>query len=633
MTQEIVDAVKALEQEKGIDADTLMDALSDALLSAYKKTPGAAKYARVELDHNTADFRVYELMVPEDLEKKLLDEQFEDQLQAAEAAEAAGEEVPEIEITRSTVDPETGERREPEEPELEPERLEPYRDQIETRDVTPDDFGRIAAQTAKQVILQRIREAERHMMYEDYKDRVGELVTGIIQQSDNRYTLVQLRERVEALLPRSEQVYNERYDHGMRVKAVITDVSAETKGPSIVVSRRNSELIKKLFELEVPEIADKLVEITGVAREPGWRSKIAVISHADGVDPVGACVGPRGSRVRMVVSELRGEKIDIIPYNEEPARFVAKALSPARVREVLVDDETKEATVIVPDDQLSLAIGRDGQNARLAARLTGWKVDIKSETEFSQEEEEIEYEGEEASDGRCAAVLTTGRRCPNASLEGSHYCGLPQHQALARFPTNQVAVLGPLSEGEIATLARSDADESEVKAIVERAEGEFDEAQAEQEAEAAAAEAEEAQEAEEAAEAEEPEEAEEAEEAEKAEEAEEAEEPDEAEEEAAEAEDVEEAEATPEAEAEAPDEAEEAEEAEEPEQERAAESDGSQPSPETPAGEAEDVADDEEPELVSEEEGIVDEEEAAVKAADQEKEAAVKAAEDQGSEE
>ena len=221
-------------------ADTLMDALSDALLSAYKKTPGAAKYARVELDHNTADFRVYELMVPEDLEKKLLDEQFEDQLQAAEAAEAAGEEVPEIEITRSTVDPETGERREPEEPELEPERLEPYRDQIKTRDVTPDDFGRIAAQTAKQVILQRIREAERQMMYEDYKDRVGELVTGIIQQSDNRYTLVQLRERVEALLPRSEQVYNERYDHGMRVKAVITDVSAETKGPSIVVSRRNS---------------------------------------------------------------------------------------------------------------------------------------------------------------------------------------------------------------------------------------------------------------------------------------------------------------------------------------------------------------------------------------------------------
>ena len=475
MTQEIVDAVRMLEQEKGIAADTLMDALQDALLSAYKKTPGAAKYAKVELDHGTADFRVYELMVPEDLEKRLLDEQFEDQLQAAEAAEAAGEPIPEIEINRPTVDPETGERREAEEPEVELERLEPYTDQIETRDVTPEDFGRIAAQTAKQVILQRIREAERGMMFEEYKDRVGELVTGIIQQSDNRYTLVQLRERVEALLPRSEQVYNERYDHGMRVKAVITDVSADTKGPSIVVSRRNSELIKKLFALEVPEIADKLVEITGVAREPGWRSKIAVVSHADGVDPVGACVGPRGSRVRMVVSELRGEKIDIIPYNDEPARFVAKALSPARVREVLVDDETKEATVIVPDDQLSLAIGRDGQNARLAARLTGWKVDITSETEFAQQEEDIEYEGEEAADGRCMAIMTTGRRCPNAALQGSQYCGLPQHQALARFGTNQVAVLGALSDEEVATLADGDAEEAAVKPIVEKAASQFDE--------------------------------------------------------------------------------------------------------------------------------------------------------------
>ena len=501
MTQEIVDAVKMLEQEKGIAADTLMDALQDALLSAYKKTPGAAKYAKVELDHSSADFRVHELIVPEDLEKTLLDEQFEEQLQAAEAAEAAGEPVPEIQTAGPAIDPETGERREPEEEELEPERLEPYMDQIKTQDVTPDDFGRIAAQTAKQVILQRIREAERGMMFEEYKDRVGELVTGIIQQSDNRYTLVQLRERVEALLPRSEQVYNERYDHGMRVKAVITDVSADTKGPSIVVSRRNPELIKKLFELEVPEIADKLVEITGVAREPGWRSKIAVVSHADGVDPVGACVGPRGSRVRMVVSELRGEKIDIIPYNEEPARFVAKALSPARVREVLVDDETKEATVIVPDDQLSLAIGRDGQNARLAARLTGWKVDITSETEFAQQEEDIEYEGEEAADGRCMAVMTTGRRCPNAALQGSQFCGLPQHQALARFSTNQVAVLSPLSDEEVATLAAGE-DDGQIKTIVEKAESQFDEN--------AEPEAEEAEEPAEAEEAEKPVEAEEA---------------------------------------------------------------------------------------------------------------------------
>jgi N utilization substance protein A len=468
VTKEIVEAVKALEQEKGISSDKLMDALADALLSAYKKTPGAAKYARVDLDHETGDFRVFELILPPELEEKLL----------AEAAEAQEEEEREI-------DPETGELREPEDPELDPEMIAPYEDQISTRDVTPDDFGRIAAQTAKQVILQRIREAERMMMFDEYQDRVGELITGIIQQSDKRYTLVQLRERVEALLPKSEQVYNERYDHGMRVKAVITDVSDSTKGPAIVVSRRSPELIKKLFEMEVPEIADKLVEIVGVAREPGYRSKIAVISHADGVDPVGACVGPRGSRVRMVVSELRGEKIDIIPHNDEPGRFVAKALSPARVREVIVDDEERQATVIVPDDQLSLAIGRDGQNARLAARLTGWRVDIKSETEFAQDDEEIEYEGEEQADGRCLAVLSNGRRCPNAAVGDSSYCGLPAHQALSRFETNQIAVLAPLAEAEVAILADGDADEGQVKEIVARAEAEYVEpVEEEEEAEA-----------------------------------------------------------------------------------------------------------------------------------------------------
>ena len=282
---------------------------------------------------------------------------------------------------------------------------------------------------------------------------------------------------------------------------MITEVNAEGKGPGIVVSRRSPELIKELFELEVPEIADDLVEIVGVAREPGYRSKIAVISHADGVDPVGACVGPRGSRVRMVVSELRGEKIDIIPYNEEPARFVAKALSPARVREVLVDDETQEATVIVPDDQLSLAIGREGQNARLAAKLTGWKVDIKSETEFSQEEEELTYEDGEDVDGRCAAVLSAGRRCPNASLQGSRYCGLPQHQALARFDTNQVTVLSDLSDAEVSVLADPNADDAQVRPLVERATAAFEAQQGEEESSEAETAAEELEEAEEQAEA------------------------------------------------------------------------------------------------------------------------------------
>jgi len=472
VSRELVDAIRELGAEKGIDSETLMSALEDALLSAYRKSPGSARYARVDLDRETADFRVFELILPPELEEKLL-------------AEAAEEQEP-------TIDPETGELREPEEPELDPEILAPYADQIKTRDVTPDDFGRIAAQTAKQVILQRVREAERQMMFDEYQDRVGELITGIIQQSDNRYTLVQLRERVEALLPRSEQVWNERYDHGMRVKAVITDVSAEGKGPSIVVSRRSPELIKELFELEVPEIADDLVEIVGVAREPGFRSKIAVISHADGVDPVGACVGPRGSRVRMVVSELRGEKIDIIPYNDEPARFVAKALSPARVREVIVDDDTKEATVIVPDDQLSLAIGREGQNARLAAKLTGWKVDIKSETDFSHEDTGDLDEGE-VDDGRCAAVLSAGRRCPNASLQSSRYCGLPQHQALARFGTNQVTVLAPLADDEVQVLADPDAADTQVGELVAKAEASFDAGEADG-AEARAEEAEPAEE-------------------------------------------------------------------------------------------------------------------------------------------
>src|SRR3989442_792514 len=442
MSREILEAMGALAREKGIAPDKLFFALEDALLSAYKKTPGSAKYARVEMDRDTGDFTVYELLIPERLEAQLIVETTDE---------------------GTVIDPETGEAREPEDPEIDPEKFEQYRDQIEERDVTPHDFGRIAAQTAKQVILQRIREAERDMMFEEYRDRVGEMITGIIQQSDSRYTLVQLRERVEALLPKSEQVDSERYDHGARVKAVITEVSSSTKGPSIIVSRRNPELIKKLFELEVPEVADGLVEIVNVAREPGYRSKIAVVSHADGVDPVGACVGPRGSRVRMVVSELRGEKIDIIPYNDEPARFVAKALSPARVREVLVDDDNKQATVAVPDDQLSLAIGREGQNARLAAKLTGWRIDIRSETEFAKEEAEMGYEEEEVS-GRCAAILANGKRCPNAALPGSRYCGLELHQALADQPTDEVAPAEqPTAEGSAQTAEGGQTAEAEAQ--------------------------------------------------------------------------------------------------------------------------------------------------------------------------
>jgi N utilization substance protein A len=418
MSQEIIDGIHAIEGEKGIEEGVLITALEDALRAAYKKTPGAARHAEVKLDAD-GEFRVYAIEVPADIEERLIEEAREARILELEQLEE-----------------ETGERQHTliSDEDLELDWSQVPEDQIHRTDVTPSDFGRIAAQTAKQVIQQRIREAERAIMYEEYVDRQGEVVTGIVQQAGDRNNVLVDLGRVEALLPRSEQVDGERYEQGSRIKAVIAEVRSGTKGPQVILSRRDPELIRALFELEVPEIADGLVEIRGVAREPGYRSKIAVESHMQGVDPVGACVGPRGSRVRMVVSELRGEKIDIIPWNTEPARFVAKALSPARVREVYIDDETKEATVVVPNDQLALAIGKEGLNARLATRLTGWKIDIQSEAEFAQAEAEAAFgggEGDEDYSGRCAAILSNGKRCPNAALPGSRYCGVPAHQELA----------------------------------------------------------------------------------------------------------------------------------------------------------------------------------------------------------
>jgi len=429
MSQEIIEHIRGLEREKGIEENTVVHALEDALLAAYKKTPGAARHAVVELD-DEGEFRVFSIEIPSDLEERLLDEAMEAKIEELERLE---EESGEKQHTLINQD------------ELELDWDQVPEELIKREDVTPHDFGRIAAMTAKQVIQQRIREAERAMMYEEYIDRQGEVVTGIVQQAGDRNNVLVDLGKVEALLPRSEQVDGERYEQGSRIKAVITEVRSGTKGPQVILSRRDPELIKTLFELEVPEIADGLVEIRGVAREPGYRAKIAVESHAQGVDPVGACVGPRGSRVRMVVSELRGEKIDIIPWNTEPARFVAKALSPARVREVYIDDETKEATVVVPNDQLALAIGKEGLNARLAARLTGWKVDIQSDEEFAQAEAEAAFAGDGDGDGgdysgRCAAILSNGKRCPNAALPDSRYCGVPAHQALANQEPAEVPV-------------------------------------------------------------------------------------------------------------------------------------------------------------------------------------------------
>jgi N utilization substance protein A len=480
MSQEIIEGIHAIEKEKGIEEGILIAALEDALLAAYKKTPGAVRHAEVKLD-GEGEFRVQGIEIPEDIEFRLIEE-------AREARIAELEKIEE----------ETGERQHTliadEDLDLDWAQVPPH--QIARADVTPENFGRIAAQTAKQVIQQRIREAERAIMYDEYVDRQGEVVTGIVQQAGDRNNVLVDLGRVESLLPRSEQVDGERYEQGSRIKAVIAEVRSGTKGPQVILSRRDPELIRALFELEVPEIADGLVEIRGVAREPGYRSKIAVESHMQGVDPVGACVGPRGSRVRMVVSELRGEKIDIIPWNTEPARFVAKALSPARVREVYIDDETKEATVIVPDDQLALAIGKEGLNARLATRLTGWKIDIQSESEFAQAEAEAAFAGEadgEEFSGRCSAILSNGKRCPNAALPGSAYCGVPAHQALATAgPPAAASTNGAEAEADATAdpesevvVAARESDGPETPAAEAEVEGVAHEAEVEPEAEAA----------------------------------------------------------------------------------------------------------------------------------------------------
>ena len=394
MNGELIAALRQLEREKQIEPATILEALEQALVSAYKRNYGE-KEIRVEVNPETGQIRVFE------------------------------QEVEEVD----------GERR-----------------VLQETEVTPSNFGRIAAQTAKQVILQRIREAERDKLYEEYADREGDIVTGIVEQSDHRYTLVNLG-RVEALLPPSEQVHGERYDHGRRLKCYIVEVRKTTKEPSIVVSRTHPGLLRRLFELEVPEIYEGYVEIKAVAREPGHRSKIAVASRDPSIDPVGACVGPRGSRVRMVVDELKGEKIDVIQWSDDPATLVANALSPAKVKEVVIDEEEHTAEVIVPDNQLSLAIGKEGQNARLAAKLTGWRIDIKSETQAAEEEEAKAILGEDlrheetgtevtpadsVSEGfvpgevpsgeivevQCAAVKADGERCKNRARPGSRYCGV-----------------------------------------------------------------------------------------------------------------------------------------------------------------------------------------------------------------
>lgn len=345
MNLELVGALNELEKERGISKEILFEAIEAALVSAYKKYHGNTLNIRVDIAEKTGQIRVF---ARKDVVDEVLDEANEISLEEAQAID------PSYEL-----------------------------DDIVEIEVTPKDFGRIAAQTAKQVVIQRIREAERALIYEEFSNRKDDIMTGIVQRHEHRNVIIDLG-KVEAVLPPSEQVQRDNYQRGNRLKVYIADVKKTTKGPQVYVSRSHPGLLKRLFELEVPEIHDGIVEIKAIAREAGNRSKIAVYSSDRNVDPVGACVGPRGMRVQTIVDELGGEKIDIVAWDPQPDRFIANALSPSKVVRVIIDPFEKSARAVVPDHQLSLAIGKEGQNARLAARLTGWKIDIKSETQMRE---------------------------------------------------------------------------------------------------------------------------------------------------------------------------------------------------------------------------------------------------------
>ena len=342
MNREFIEAIDALEKEKHISKDILIEAIESALVSAYKKNYGTSQNVRVDIDRENGDIAVL-------MRKDIVEEVYDDMIEMS--LEEAQEIDPRYEIG----------------------------DAIEFS-VTPRDFGRIAAQTAKQVVVQRIREAERGMIFDDFITKQGEIVTGVVQRKSGETLFVNMG-KAEGILSAGEQVPGEQFAVNERLKVYIMDVKKTTKGPQVFLSRSHPGLVKRLFEMEVPEIQDGLVEIRGIAREAGSRTKMAVYALEPNVDPVGACVGMNGARVNAIVNELRGEKIDIINWSDNPAILIENALSPAKVISVMADPDEKSASVIVPDYQLSLAIGKEGQNARLAARLTGYKIDIKSETQ------------------------------------------------------------------------------------------------------------------------------------------------------------------------------------------------------------------------------------------------------------
>lgn len=354
MNKEFIEAIEQIEEEKGIPKATVLEAIEAALLSAYKNIYGTNQNVRVEIDDQTGEINVY-------LRRDIVEDVESDAYQIS--LEEAREIDPEYEIG----------------------------DYIDF-EIEPADFGRIAAQTAKQVALQRIKEAERNLIYDDYVDKIGEVLTGRIQRKQRETLFVNIG-RAEGILKEKEQVPGEKFDVNDRIKVYVTDVQKTTKGPQVFLSRTHPELVRRLFEMEVPEIEEGLVEIKNIAREAGSRTKMAVWTDDENIDPVGACVGSRGSRVQNVVDELFNEKIDIITWSDDPAELISNVLSPATVEEVLIDEEEKMAMVVVPDHQLSLAIGKSGQNVRLAAKLCGWKIDIKSHTQFEEMEAELaEYE-------------------------------------------------------------------------------------------------------------------------------------------------------------------------------------------------------------------------------------------------
>lgn len=343
MTKEMVDALDALETEKGIKKEYVIESLEAALVAAYKRNYNQAQNVEVDFDEKKGNIHVYSV-------KEVVDEVADDRLEISLAD--AQEKSKGYEIGDHIKD-----------------------------EVTPKDFGRIAAQTAKQVIMQRVREAERDIIYNEYSQYEHEIIQGIVERADNRFVYITFG-KIEAVMPRSDQMPNETYNPRDRVRVYVTKVENATKGPQVFVSRTDPNLVKRLFEQEVPEIYDGTVEIVSIAREAGDRTKIAVKSDNPDVDPVGTCVGPKGSRVQAVVDELNGENIDVVPFVDDPVDYIANALNPAEVIAVQFDDSDKQqCIVIVPDYHLSLAIGKKGQNARLAAKLTGYKIDIKPESQ------------------------------------------------------------------------------------------------------------------------------------------------------------------------------------------------------------------------------------------------------------